>query len=196
MGNPYSGTPLLQMLAYCLIQQKPDQLDISIAQYFIEKGAVLSRVLNAGNYEHSTALEFAINLRRFDLAQKLVEAGVDPILGGDPRMGPIFVEYVYFGSHNFIKWLLGEHLTQHIPAFIDHLLKEKVFSNREGSLYALRLGRNIAHAFLLSGHKDAVHCLLDKKPDLMKECDLFKKSALHLAAENGDCNSVRILLER
>ena len=196
MGSPHSGTPLLQMLTYCQIQQKPDQLDISIVQYFIENRAVLSRVLTAGICENSTALEMSINLSRFDVAQILVTAGVDPILGGEPNMRPIFLEYAQFGSHNFIKWLLGEHLTHKIPAFVERLLNEKVFSNRETNHFASILGRNVAHAFLLSSHEETIHCLLKKKPDLLVEYDPLKKSALHLAAENGDRDSVRILLER
>ena len=197
MGNEQSGTPLLQMLVYCLFQQKPDKLDISIVQHFIKKGAVLSRVLTAGRYENSSAIEFSISLCRFDVTKMLVKAGVDPILGGDPTMGPIFMEYIFYGSHNFIKWFLGEHLThKKIPAFINRLLNENVFSNYETYRYAFNLGRNVAHAFLLSGHKKAIHCLLDKKPDLLMRCDPFKKSALHLAAEKGDCETVRILLGR
>ena len=196
MGNRNSGTPLLQLLAYCVIQEKQDQLDINIVQFFIDKGAVLSRVLTAGTYIDSTALEFAINLHRLDVAKMLVEAGVDPILGGDPEVSPIFIEYAYFGSHKFIKWLLGEHLAHKIPAFINGLLDEKVFSNHETYKFAFNLGRNVAHAFLLSGQEEAIHCLLDKKPDLLMSSDPFNKSALHLAAEKGDCDSVRILLER
>ena len=106
MGNKSSGTPLLQMLNYSHIQQKQRQLDINIVQFFIDEGAVLSRVLSAGGCDNYTALEMSINLQRFDNSQKLIEKGVDPIDGGDPNMMTIFVEYVQFGTNNFIKWLL------------------------------------------------------------------------------------------
>ena len=196
MGNKNSGTPLLQMLVYCVSKQKPDKLDTNIVKFFIDKGAVMSRVLTAGSYIDSTALELAINLRRVDVAKMLIKAGADPILCGDPEVSPIFIEYAYFGSHKFIQWLLGEHFANNIPAFIDRLLEEEVFSNHETYEFAFNLGRNVAHAFLLSGHREAIHCLLNKKPDLLMICDPFKKSALHLAAEKGDCDSVSILLER
>ena len=93
MGDDESGTPLIQMMAYFVIQQsrnKPDQLDISIVRYFIEKGAVLSRILTAGMCQNTTAFELSFSLRRLDVAQLLVRAGVDPIFGGDPYTKPVF----------------------------------------------------------------------------------------------------------
>ena len=196
MGNPDSATPLLQMLAYFIIQNKPQQLDISIVQYFIDKRAVLSRVCSTGMCTNATALEISIGLCRLDVVKLLVKSGVDPILGGEPDMRPIFTEYVNFGSHEYMKWLLGDHLKSEIPAFVQRLLHLQVFSNDATEWSASSKGRNVAHAFLLSGNKEVTHCLLDRKPDLMKECDPFKKTALHLAAEKGDCESVRNLLDR
>ena len=195
MGDKESGTPLLQMLAYFIIQKKPQhELDISIDQYFIEKGAILSRVCNAGMCTNATALALSISLYRFDVAEMLVKAGVDPIQGGAPDMRPIFTEYVNFGTHNFITRLLSESC---IPAFVDRLLDPQLqlFSNDVIKWSASQKGRNVAHAFLLSGNKEVIHCLLARKPDLMNECDPFLNTALHLAAEKGDCESVCILLD-
>ena len=198
MGNQFCGTPLLQMMTYAQIQQKQHQLSLNIVQFFIDNGAVLSRVLTAGMCENSSALEMSINLCRFDIAQKLIKARVDPIEGGDPDMKPIFLEYAQFGTNHFIKWLLGEHLKRdEVPAFMQRLLDGKVFFNPATNHYVSKImGRNTAHTFLLSGHEEAVSCLLSRKPDLLKECDPFGKSALHLAAEKGDSVSVTILLDR
>ena len=204
MGDDESGTPLIQMMAYFVIQKyknKPEQLDISIVEHFIEKGAVLSRVLTAGICENSTAFELSFFLHRVDVAKVLVKKGVDPILCGDPYSKPIFTEYIEFGSLEFIKWLLFDHLEnkEKIHQFVDRLFDPKdvfIITNRN---VALRRGKNVAHAFLLSGHKEAISYMLSKKPDtdtdLMKECDSFNKTALHLAAERGDHESVHILLE-
>ena len=197
MGNSDSATPLLQMLAYFIIQKnKPQQLDISIVQYFIDKGAVLSRVCSAGICTNATALDISISLCRLDVVKLLIKSGVDPILGGNPKMRPIFTEYVNFGSHEYMKWLLGDHLKSEIPAFVQRLLHLQVFSNEDTDWSASIKGRNVAHAFLLSGNKEVTHFLLEGKPDLMKECDPFNKTALHLAAEKGDCESVSNLLDR
>ena len=197
MGNKSSGTPLLQMLNYSHIQQKQRQLDINIVQFFIDEGAVLSRVLSAGGCDNCTALEMSINLQRFDISQKLIEKGVDPIDGGDPNMMPIFVEYVQFGTNNFIKRLLEHYQKLHeIPTFVDRLLACNVFSSLETNHTAKIMGRNVAHAFLLSGHHQAISRLLEKKSDLLKEKDPFMRTALHLAAFMGDSQSVKILLQK
>ena len=200
MKNYESGTPLIQMMAYFIIQKsrnKPDQLDISIVQYFIEKGAVLSRILTAGMCENTTAFELSFGLRRLDVAQHLVRAGVDPIFGGDPYTKPVFSEYIEYRSVSFIKWLLFEHLKseEKIHKFVDRLFEPKDVFQMTNQHVIKRKGKNVAHAFLLSGHKEAIKYLLSKKPDMVNECDYFNKTALHLAAESGDRESVHILLE-
>ena len=197
MGNEKSGSPLLQMMAYARIRRKQDNLsspriDVSMLELFIEKGAVLSRVLTAGSCNMSTALEMAISLQRFDIVKLLIDAGVDPILCGDGEISPLLFEYNLFGTHNFIRWLLNEHLRQHqIPAFVDHLLSTGViFRNLEASFKGCPV-----HALLLCGHKETIHDLVQKKPELLEKCDSFGRTALHVAAEEGDLISVKILLE-
>ena len=186
-------------MAYFVIlksRNKPDKLDISIVQYFIEKGAVLSRILTAGMCENTTAFELSFSLRRLDVAQLLVRAGVDPIFGGDPYIKPVFYEYIEFGSVSFIKWLLFEHLKSEkkIRKFIDRLFEPKdVFQITNGHVVR-RIGKNVAHTFLLSGHKEAIRYMLSKKPDMINETDPFNETALHLAAESGNYESVWILL--
>ena len=197
MGSPVSGTPLIQMMVYCQIKRASQNLNISIINHFIGKGAVLRRVLTAGFCEKTTALEVSVNLQRFDIVQALVEKGVDPISGGEPDSLPILMEYLQFGSHHFISWVLNEHLNpQEVPNFVRSLLDKGVFSNESTNQFAEVLGRNTAHAILLCGKKEAVHTLLDEKPHFMKTCDPFKKTALHIAAEKGDINTINILLER
>ena len=191
MGNDGSGTPLIQMMAYFVIQKcrnKPDQLDISIVRYFLEKGAVLSRILTAGMCENATAFELSFSLRRLDVAQLLVKNGVDPI---SPYVKAVFSEYIEYGSVSFIKWLLFEHLKskENIHQFFDRLFDCFQMTN------VREKGKNVAHAFLLSGHKEAISYMLSKKQDIMNEKDDFNKTALHLAAESGDHVSVQILLE-
>ena len=198
MGNPSSGTPLLQMMKYAQIQRKQRLLDTDIVQFFIDNGAVLSRILTAGTCDKCTALELSINLHRIDMAQMLIEAGVDPIHGGDGTISSVFLEYAQFGTNEFVKWLLAYYEERgEIPAFANRLVDDKVFSKPETRHIVTKiLGRNAAHTFLLSGHKEIIECLLRRESDLLKECDPFKKTALHIAAEKGDIDSVKILLDQ
>lgn len=199
MGDDESGTPLIQMMAYFVIQKyknKPEQLDINIVKHFINKNAVLSRVLTAGMCENSTAFHLSFLLHRVDVAKVLVEKGVDPIFCGDPYSKPIFTEYIEFGSLDFIKWLLYEHLeSEEVCAFIDRLFAPEDVFMKTNDYVALQTGKNAVHAFLLSGHEKAISYMLSRKPDMMGECDSFNKTALHLAAERGDHKSVSILLK-
>lgn len=191
------------MLKYAQIQQKQHQLDIDIVQCLIDAifdadRAALSRVLTAGTCENCTALAISINLPRFDIAERLIRVGVDPIYGGDPNMRPIFLEYVQFGTNVFIKWLLGYyHERGEIPAFVRRLLDGGVFSREETNHTAKIFGRNVVHTFLLSGHSEAIRLLaMDKRANLLEKKDPSERSALHLAAEMGDSDTVEILLDR
>lgn len=196
MGDQTSGTPLLQMLHYAQIQEKPDHLDINIVHFFTDK-PVLERVLSTGTRENSTALEMSIKLHRFDIVQKLLEAGADPINGGNPDMSPIFLEYVHDGTNEFIKTLIqGYQKWGNFTAFVDRLCVSKIFSNEKTKCTARKKGRNAVHALLLCGDEKTITLLLEKKPDLLNECDPSKKMALHVAAEKGDLDSVKILLHQ
>ena len=75
MGNPESGTPLTQMVLHCYHENKIDMLDISIVQYFIEKGANLSRVITAGFWVNSSVLDLSVVINRIDVAKMLVKGG-------------------------------------------------------------------------------------------------------------------------
>ena len=114
-----------------------------------------------------------------------------------PTQSQFFSEYVEFRSVSFIKWLLFEHLKskENVHKFVDRLFEpEDVFQTTNKHVIQQK-DKNVAHAFLLSGHKEAISYLLKRKPDLMNECDCFNQTALHLAAEGGDHESVSILLE-
>lgn len=197
MGNPECGTPLLQMMAYSLSQGKRNQLKIDIVQFFIDRSANLSRVISAGCEIESSALEMSINLHRFDIAQLLIKEKVDPIYGGHPDLRPIFTEYSTFGTNEFLKWLLGDYLKNEIADFVDRLIADDVFSKfTMRNTLANEWGRNADHALLLCGHEEAISRLLSRKPELLNECDPFERTALHIAADKGDLESVKILLNR
>ena len=198
MGNEKSGTPLLQMMMYAIIQRKPKQLQLGVVKFFIDNGAILSRVLHTRGCTNAAALEMSISMHRFDIAEELIfEHHVDPIYGGDPKIKPIFVEYGQFGTNHFIKMLLRRYDMQgRLKAFIQCLSDRAIFSEELQHTVTHVFGRNAVHAFLLSGHKEAVKCLVEMKPDVLKECDKLGKTALHVAAEQNNLQSVEILLNQ
>ena len=198
MGNKKSGTPLLQMMIYAIIQRKPKQIQPNVVTFFIKKGAVLSRVLSNEMCKNTSVLEMAISLTRFDIAEDLVfKHHVDPIYGGDPDIKPIFAEYGQFGTNQFIKIVLKRYeKMQRIQAFIECVFKKDVFSEELRHTVTHVYGRNAAHPFLLSHHEKAINYLVALENGVLEECDKFGRTALHLAAEQGDKESVKILLKQ
>ena len=197
MGDKKSGTPLLQMMVYAKLKEKEKELDVKAVAVFIESKANLGCVLTCGGYNNTTALEMAISFQCIDIAKMLVKKGADPILCGDGIISPVFFEYGYLGTSVFIQWLLEEYQSQgEIPAFIDRFLSSNVLYREEmRHTITTVFGRNPAHTFLLSGNEEAITYLVEKNRDILKECDLFGRTALHLAARDGDVTSVKILLD-
>ena len=197
MGNKTSGTPLLQTMMYAKLKDQEKELNVKVVRFFIKNGANLGRVLKCGNYDNSTALEMAISFQCIDIAKLLVKEGADPIYGGDGNISPIFLEYGQFGTNTFLQWLLQEYQNRsEIPTFIDRFLCSNVlYREKMRHTITTLLGRNPAHTLLLCGNEEAITYLVKKNRDVLGETDPFKRTALHLAAENGDTNSVEILLK-
>ena len=197
MGDKKSGTPLLQLLMYAKLKEKEQEVNEDVVEYLIESKANLGRVLKHGSYSNSTALEMAISFQRFDIAQMLVKGGADPILGGDGIISPVFIEYAQFGTNKFVQWLLKEYQSRgEIQSFINRFLGSDVLYREEmRHTITTVFGRNPAHSLLLSENEEAITYLVEKNRDILKECDQFKRTALHLAAQDGDATSVRILLD-
>ena len=166
MGTPRTGTPLLQMLVYAYHEQERNNLPkipvhIDVVRFFLDNGAILSRILYAGDYNKSTALELGIIYQRFDICHLLVERGANPFLCGDGVVSPLLVEYACFGTHGFLQRLLDDYLTHsEIPAtdFVSHLLETGVlFRNDMKNTLMEVYGRNPAHAFLLCYSKPTTY---------------------------------------
>lgn len=107
------------------------------------------------------------------------------------------MEHAYYGTNTFLRWYLCEYLEQtHIQNFVQHLVKSGVLRRkRVKKLFLSNYGKNPMHAILLCGHRKTITILKAKPefPDLLNEHDSHKRTALHIAAINGDMVSVRIL---
>ena len=212
MGEPKCGTPLLQMFLYAHLQQTKEKLEhpkinINIVELFIEKRAHLNRVISAGLSFNCSVLYLAICFHLFDIAKLVIKYRLDPIWGGDGEICPVFLEYYLFGTHNLLKWLLQEHYSDKLKDFVHRLLKEGVFYKPERTHSFEVYGKNAVNAFLFCGHQDAIKHLLEENRrlhqadperyrDILKETDANKKTALHLAAEQGEASLVKVLIER
>ena len=213
MGNRESGNPLLQMMVYAFnLDEANPNIDAEIVQFFVDEHTELSRVLMAPDWNQSTAFELAVFFQRLDLVEVLIKAGVDPILCGDGSMSPLLLEYANFGTHQVLRWLLNHHYSTPLQRsdFIDRLISTGVLFRRSvRNTFSGTYGKNPVHALLLCGHGEFISELVQKRPhqveqrrqlveervEPVEERDPFGRTALHLAAEEGDSESVSILLD-
>ena len=216
----HTGTPILQMMLHCLIQVDYNKLSVNMVEYFKKKGANLSGEIttqhlgldqkDSGGVNYSM-LDLPLLMKNIDCAKVLVEAGVDLINGGSPggeefAVVPMFQEYCYHGTNKFITWVLN----QYVPHFnkldikrIIHSIVQSIINmkNNDKSLCLWQsVQRSPAHAILTSHHEETIKRLVqcgneDFGLDLLAEISCTGKTALHVAAENNDVESVQILLQ-
>ncbi len=125
-------------------------------------------------------------------------AGANPIhpsLEETSGVPQILDEYYVFGTNKYISWLLHQHLPPHeVPPFIEDVVKLDIF-NELGKDMFNKVGRHPAHALLTCGSEEMVRQLLDHHKELKVNVkDETGRTALQIATEDGDFESVTILL--
>ena len=211
----HTGTTVLQMMFHCFNQKEYGKLSITMLEYFIRKGANLSGKISTRHFGPDGSdsgevnygiLHLPLEMQRIDCAKKLVEAGVEPINGGtcigeDFEVVQMFEEYRLNGTNEFIRWVFNEYIPNHpeveLNRIIDSIsnMKEK----DENTFFWEFVQRSPVHAILTSHHKETIKRLVEcgKESDLnlLDERSCTGKTALHVAAENNDVESVHILLQ-
>ena len=214
----HTGTPLLQMMLHCLIQDKYDNLS-TMARYFIQKNASLSGKITFMNGlfdqmgdgidgQSYGMLDLSLSMKKIDCAKVLVEAGVDLLSGGCEGgewfdVVPMFQEYRDHGTNEFIRWAFNEY-NRNLPEIdlkriLQSIINMKVKDEKSCLWQSVR--RSPAHAILTSHHETTIKCLVEcgiddfDGLDLLDERSCTGKTALHVAAENNDVESIHILLQ-
>ncbi len=144
-------------------------------------------------------VELAIAVKRIDIAQQLVMAGANPIhpsLEVTSDILQLLNEYYELGTNKYISWLLHQHLlSREVPRFIEDVVKRDIF-NENGMEMFNKVGRHPAHALLTCGSEEMVRQLLDHHKDLKVNVkDGTGRTALQIATEEGNLESVKILLK-
>ena len=196
------------MICHCLVQHK--EADANMVKYFIEKGAPLSRQISTleDDGQDGTSrlgwrvLDLSLTMcSGIEVAKVLVEIGrLDPINGSTPRssqfdVAPMFQEYWHRGTNHYIRWLCNEYLSgDQRRQFVDRVVECITSMNQELQRWIYKR-RTPSHAMLTCGHQETIKLLLQRDSDLLSEKNSTGKTALHMAAEDGDLESVKILLE-
>ena len=151
-------------------------------------------------------LELAIKMQRIDLAKQIVHAGANPVCADESiveQILPLFNEFYEFGTNHYMSWLLHEHLPQsEISGFIDSVLEREdiIFSEYSKKSFRETAGRHHVHAALTCGHEEMITKFIEHFPtdddgqNMLKVKDCADRTALEIAATNGDLESVTALL--
>ena len=152
-------------------------------------------------------IEMAIQLQRIDIAKRFVKAGADPICADvklTEQVLPLFLEFYEFGTNHYFSWLLHEHIPHDgVSTFIDKVLERKgiIFHEYARENFEKESGRHHVHAPLTCGHANMIRRFLECFPktdgaDTLRVKDSAGRTALQIAAANGDLESFTTLLEK
>ena len=155
--------------------------------------------------EACSPVELAIQLQRMDIAKQFVQAGANPICAIDTveQILPLLLEFFEFGTNHYISWLLHEHLHPYeISGFIEKVLEKEpmIFSKYAEGEFKDGAGRHHVHGLLTCGHKEMIKRFITRFPkrgdikDMLRVQDCADRTALQIAASNGDLESVDTLL--
>ena len=221
-----TGSPLTQMMIYCLHQGNVQQVDDKMVKYLIDiipeeklweqiEGTCRCNFDNNVIYhfpdkhqlwEACTPIELAIQIQQINIAKQLVQAGANPICTteDEDQIIPLFLEFYEFGTNHYMSWLLHEHLSQdEVPGFIEKVLEKKamIFSDYAKKEFKDEAGRHHVHGALTCGHEAMIRKFIECFPTtndgqhMLKVKDSSDRTALQVAAANGDLESVNTLLK-
>ena len=203
MGNQLVGTPLAQMLVYCVHHKCSEKIDTGIVAKLLDLTSVNAVYhyyipTTSQNRSELTLLEFAIHLQRMDIVKLLLQKGADIFSTLSSNLPVVLYEYFEYGTTKVLSWFLDEYLSlKDIPAFIKRVLDADIIQDSIVELFKVGVKRHPAHAILTCGNQDIMEKFLTRYPsqDLLNVEDPSGKTALQVAAEQNNLVSVKILLK-
>ena len=203
MGNQLVGTPLVQMLVYCMHHKCSEKIDTETVAKLLDPtsvNAVYHYYIPTISQDHSesTLLEFAIHLQRIDVVELLLQKGADIFATPSSNSPVVIYEYFEYGTAKVLSWLLDEYLSlKDVSAFIERVLDADIVQESVVEMFKVGVKRHPAHAILTCGNQDIMEKFLARYPrqDLLDVEDPSGKTALQVAAEQNNLASVKILLK-
>ena len=192
-----------------MLKGENDEISLEIVELLISPDSLNAKVYyeipkkTHDPYHKSTPwvaspLSFAILLQRFDVAEVLTERGANPLQDLGEGTLSCMVEYLHFGTNRYFSWLFQEHLqADEIDQFIKDLLPLKpAILGRSCMMMFGECYKHPVHAILTCGNEDVVESFLGSdKVSLLSQMDPNGKTALQIAAEQGDVTTINILLK-
>ena len=209
MENPLTGSPLTQLFIHSMLHGCQGDISLEIVEQLISPASLNTTVyyeIPKKEYDPygklapwvASPLSFAILLQRFDVAAVLTERGANPLQDLGEGTLSCMVEYLHFGTNRFFSWLFQEHLqADEIAEFIDDLLPLKpAILSSPCVLMFKECYKHPVHAILTCGNEDVINGFLDDDTtSLLTIMDPNGKTALQIAAEQGDVITTKLLLK-
>lgn len=207
VDNVLTGTPLTQLFVYSMLHGCNNHISFEIVKSLISPATLNIIVyydipLHEFDFTGQTTpwvaspLSFAILLQRLDVAALLTETGADPLLDLGGGTLTCMVEYLHFGTNKYFLWLFQDHLlTNEVTQFIKDFLPAKtdILSDECVKMFS-DYYKHPAHAILTCGNEEVVKSFVEHNLTLLSIRDLNGKTALQIAAGQGDIASVKVLL--
>ena len=198
---------MVKHLINCIPNDKLQEQNGDVWQSNLDRNVAYHIPDKSKTRELCCPVELAIQIQRIDIAKQLVQAGADPICSVHDvveQIIPLFIEFFEFGTNHYMSWLLHEHLSQdQVSGFIEKVLEKKamIFSDYAKEEFKNGAGRHHVHAALTCGHEEMIKKFVKQFPttdngqNMLKVKDLAERTALQIAAANGDSESVIALLK-
>ena len=109
-------------------------------------------------------------MRKFDVAQHLItEHSMCPVFGGSRDYPSLFLEYMEYGTFNFIPWILTDvYFKQDVGRVVEMAVSTEIMEADGVKEAEKRTGRNVVHAFLLCTSYKVLEYFKDKRPDFVQ----------------------------
>ncbi|KAL6342309.1 hypothetical protein AAG906_007523 [Vitis piasezkii] len=157
---------------------------------------VMLRMENKGK---DTALHEAVRYDHYEVVKLLIKEDPDFTYGAnDSGITPLYMAAE--GEGGFVaaaKLIIENSSTPYYNALMGrNALVKLIIENSSTPSYNGLMGRNALHAAVICNDKEMTRTILEWKPDLTKEVDKNGWSPLHHAAEGGDLEIVKLLLNK
>ena len=158
-----------------------------------------------GSYPYSICY-MAFSLRQTKNAKFLIRIGADYLESNSNHnsLPSYLLEYCKSGKADYLSWLFSTLSTSNLEKLIKRITTDggdyDTVDSGKIEATSSHFERNLTHALLLSGNEHVTRELLGRGPQdscniLCVKVDLKQRTALHIAAEMGQEESVKTIIE-
>ena len=182
-----------------------DKAPNTLRDHDYEQFPELHLATRKGRYPYNICY-MAFSLRQTKNAKFLIRIGADYLESNSNHnsLPSYLLEYCKSGKADYLSWLFSTLSTSNLDKLIKHITADggNIEAVDGGNIEAVssHLKRNPTHALLLSGNEHVTRELLGKESQdgcniLCVKVDLKQRTALHIAAEMGQEESVKTIIE-